>query len=198
MNRKQLIDDLQQSFNSFDIPEEEFNILESMLIPEVFKKKEFLAVEGNPADKVAFVLSGLFRAYYITETGDEKTIVFRGKGNIISSYDSYIKNKDSKFSIQALEDSTVLYITVKNFETLLASDSFWQINAGKYYMNLYAAKENRERDLLSDSAEKKYKKFLIEYPELESRINQYYIASYLGITNVSLSRIRSKLSNQET
>jgi CRP-like cAMP-binding protein len=194
MNRKQLVDNLHQVFDNFEIPSEEMDKLESMLITKTYKKKEFLVVEGNVADKVAFVISGLYRAFYLTESGEEKTIVFRGKGNIISGYNSYLKNEYSKFSIQALEESTVLYITVKDFETLLSGNVFWQVVAGKYYMNLYAAKENRERDLLSDSAELKYKKFLIEYPSLESRINQYYIASYLGITNVSLSRIRRKLS----
>ncbi len=195
MGTKQFwIDSLKKDFSLLNIPAEEWVKFESMLSPYELKKNEYLVREGDAADKVAFIISGIFRAFYLTESGDEKTIVFREKGKIISAYNSYIKNDYSKFSLQALEDSVLLYINIKNFEILLSGNSFWQINTGKYYMNIYAEKEKRERELLSDDAETKYKKFLSEYPGLENRINHYHIASYLGISNVTLSRIRRKLS----
>ncbi len=187
------IDYLYQIITDLRIPEKEWLKFKSYLSVLHLEKNEYLVSEGDVPRKMAFVISGIFRAFYLTESGDEKTIVFRGKGKPLSAYSSFIKNQYSKFSIQALEDSVLLYISIKDFEKLLSGDSFWQINTGKYYMNIFIEKEKREREFLSDDAETRYKNFLTEYPGLENKINHYHIASYLGISNVTLSRIRNKL-----
>nr|WP_281389062.1 Crp/Fnr family transcriptional regulator [Spirochaeta isovalerica] len=156
------------------------------------KKGEFLIREGDMPDKVAFIASGMFRAFYTTDEGDEKTIVFRGTGRPLSAYSSHLENKEAKFSIEALEESSLLYLSIQNFEKLLSANPFWKEVTALYYMNLFIEKEKRERELMSDDAETRYNNFLREYPGLIDRINHYHIASYLGITNVTLSRIRRR------
>ena len=186
------VENIRKGFSDMNIPEGEIEKFRNMLKGLTVYTGEHLEREGDLPQKLAFVVSGIFRAYYLTEAGDEKTIVFRGVGKPLSAYSSFLKEEPAKFSIQALENSTVLYITIKDFERLLAGDSSWKINTGQYYMNLFIDKEKRERELLSDDAETRYLKFLKEYPGLINRINHYHIASYLGISNVSLSRIRSR------
>lgn len=184
------IDDLHRQFIDLHISDDEWDKFKNLLSVLHYKKEEYLVREGDIPEKLAFVVSGMFRAFYLTESGNEKTIVFRGKGKPLSAYSSFVKEQPAKFSIQALEESIVLYITIKDFEKLMDGNSFWKINMGNYYMKLFIEKEKRERELLSDDAETKYRKFLQDYPGLENRIKHYHIASYLGITNVTLSRIR--------
>lgn len=165
-----------------------------LLSPMIIKKNDFLLREGDKPKNISFVISGLFRAFYLTKNGEEKTIVFRSEGRVLSAYSSFVKNETSKFSIQALEDSIVLFLSIQDFNKILNEDKFWQVNMTKYYMDIFIEKEKRERELLSDDAQTRYLTFLDDYPGLEDRINHYYISSYLGISNVTLSRIRSKLS----
>lgn len=101
------------------IPKDEMDKFESYLTVQTVKKNEYLIREGDIPSTISFVISGLFRAFYLTSDGEEKTIVFRGKGRVLSSYSSYIKNVNSQFSIEALEESVVFSITIKDFEDLL-------------------------------------------------------------------------------
>ncbi|MBB6479866.1 cyclic nucleotide-binding domain-containing protein [Spirochaeta isovalerica] len=174
------------------IPEREWERFSQLVKFMTMKKGEFLIREGDMPDKVAFIASGMFRAFYTTDEGDEKTIVFRGTGRPLSAYSSHLENKEAKFSIEALEESSLLYLSIQNFEKLLSANPFWKEVTALYYMNLFIEKEKRERELMSDDAETRYNNFLREYPGLIDRINHYHIASYLGITNVTLSRIRRR------
>lgn len=179
-------------FSELKIPESQWHKFQNYLTPMEIKKDCFLIHQGDMPQKIAFIVSGLFRAYYTTEDGDEKTIVFRGAGKPVSAYSSHVKNQAAKFSIQALEDSIVLNISIKDFEELLTDHPFWKEVTSQYYMSLFIEKEKREKELMSDDAETRYNTFLKEYPGLIDRIQHYHIASYLGISNVTLSRIRHK------
>lgn len=174
------------------VPPEEWTKFKEILKPLTLERDDFLCQEGDPANKIAIIISGLFRAFYLSE-GNEHTIVFRETGRIISPYNPYNKNRVSPFSLQALEESKVLYFSVRDFEKLLNNNSCWNMIAGQYYMGIYKEKEIREKALLTQDAETRYKDFLVEYPSLIERIPHYHIASYLGISNVTLSRIRSRL-----
>lgn len=186
------IESLYDLLKEWAIPHGEWLKIKSLLRPLILKKNEYFVREGDIPQKMAFVISGLLRAFYLTKEGQERTIVFRGKGKPLSAYSSFVKNQSAKFSIQSLEESVLFYISIKEFEDLLKGDDFWKIKMGQYYMDLFIEKEKREKVLLSDDARKKYEIFRQDYPGLENRINHYHIASYLGISNVTLSRIRNK------
>ncbi|MDC7125085.1 MAG: Crp/Fnr family transcriptional regulator, partial [Spirochaetales bacterium] len=179
-----------------DIPIDEQQKFEKKLSGLYLEKGEYLLREGKPPHKVSFVVSGLFRAYYLTESGDEKTIAFRGRGKPLSAYSSFLNGEPAKFSIQALEKSLLLFITIEDFNTLCSENILWKNITNQYYVNLFIEKEARERELMSDDAEKRYNRFVKDYPGLFERINHYYIASYLGISNVTLSRIRNKTESK--
>jgi len=185
---------IDSELDKLKIPVTERDKFKSKLLPLKIQKNEYLIREGAVPNKIAFVVSGLFRAFYLTDKAEEKNIVFRSVGRVISAYSSFVKDENSKFSIQALEDSFVLYISISDFEELISENSIWEIITGKYFMNIYIEKEARERELLSNDAKTNYLKFIKDYPGLIDRISHYHIASYLGISNVSLSRIRNKKS----
>ncbi|MDC7222985.1 MAG: Crp/Fnr family transcriptional regulator [Spirochaetales bacterium] len=190
---------ISKELRRLNVPSEERERFLSRLKPLRLSKDEFLEREGERPEKIALILSGLFRAFYLTMKGEEKTIVFREKGRVLSAYSSFLAETACQFSLQALEESAVLYLTIGEFEELRKHHHCWDILRGDYYLNIYREKEARERDLLSGSAKTNYLNFLREYPGLINRINHYHVASYLGISPVTLSRIRKELSHgQET
>lgn len=99
----------------------------------------------------------------------------------------------SAFSIETLEDTVLLCIRYSDWEKLLEGVLCWNIVARKVIEKIYIMKQLRERELLLEDAESRYLHFMEQYPSLHQRLKQHYIASYLGISPVSLSRIRKKM-----
>ena len=175
------------------IPEYEWNKLLTKLHFLKLKKNEFLIKVEEGPDKMAFIISGIFRVFYNTESGIERILAIRDENCLLSSYSSFLENTQSRFSFQALEDSCLFYISLKSYNELVTSHICWQTISGKYAELLYLEKEKREIEFLTEDAETRYNNFIDKYPTFENRISQYYIASYLGITPVTLSRIRRKI-----
>jgi CRP-like cAMP-binding protein len=144
---------------------------------------------GDVPDKLAFIASGVFRVFFVTEGGDERIHAFRDEGRLISAFSPFLTEKKSWYSIQALEDSDLLCTRI-DVGTWTSQAECWRTLYAKYMEKLFVEKENREREFLSDDAETRYRNFRDTYPGLENRIAQYHVASYLGITPVALSRIR--------
>lgn len=174
------------------IPDEEWNKVKTKLRSLRIEKNDFFIKAGDTPDKLAYIIDGIFRVYYSSESGNERILVFRGDGRLLSAYSSFLENTVSSYSIQAMEQSNLLYITLSDYTSLLNGHSCWQTITSKYSQMLVVEKERRENEFLCDDAVTRYKKFILNYPDMEKRINQYQIAAYLGITPVALSRIRSK------
>lgn len=174
------------------IPEKEKENFIKRLHCTKIKKNEHFITTGERPDKVAFIAEGLFRVYYVSDSGKENCLVFRDRGRFLSAYNSLLDNTVSKYSFQALEDSVLLYVTLDDYEALLAGDECWQRVLSKYFQLLYIEKEEREIEFLSADAKSRYRIFVTKHPELSGRISQHHIASYLGITPEALSRIRSR------
>jgi CRP-like cAMP-binding protein len=149
--------------------------------------------EGEIASKLNLVLRGCLRTYFVRDTGAEITSQFFIETQVVSSFESAVTRTPSRSYIDAIEDSTIGFIRMKDLENLLrnnsaARDHFSRLIMARliYYMNQHAS-------FILDSPEKRYLRLLKESPELASRLPQQYIASFLGITPVSLSRIRARL-----
>lgn len=156
---------------------------------------DYFIREGETPQKLAFVLSGLFRYVYINDKGLEFTKSLIQDGNFISSYSAMITQSGSHFFIEALEDAVVFVIPYSKWQMLLTQDPFWTQFLLQFIEKGFITKEKRERDLLLLSAETRYLNFLEEYPGMDKRIKQTIVASYLGIQPESLSRIRKKMSS---
>ena len=176
-----------------EIPEDQFQqLISDARFMHITKGDYFLKIDEIP-DKMAFILSGIFRVFYVTASGKEKTLVFRDEGHFLSGYSPYLTNERSWYAIQAIEDSDLAYNTLESYQRFLANHPCWNNVVVKYVQTLFIEKEQREREFLSEDATQRYINLIRNEPKFESRIPQHYIASYLGITPVALSRIRKKL-----
>lgn len=176
-----------------DIPDEQIEQILTISKLKYIDKGDCFIREGEIPRKFAFVVSGLFRYCYLDEKGNEFTKGFFLENSFISSYSALIQNRESYFTIEALEDSSIMVISYNEWLKLLENNICWN----KFLISLlekgYCIKETREREFLLFDAETRYKSFLNTFPGLERRIKQHLIASYLGITPVALSRIRKKM-----
>lgn len=176
-----------------DLSPDECEKVHKLFYPMSMKKGNFFVRCDEVSDKIGFILSGLFRYYYIDYKGIEYTKAFAAESNFVVSYSSMLRNTPSRFSIEALEDASLLCIQYTDWLDLLESNVCWQIIARKVMENVYVMKETRESELLLYDAQSRYDNFLKTFPHLKGRLKQYHIASFLGISPVSLSRIRKKL-----
>ena len=175
-----------------DIPLEEWNKAIKKLHILKIKKDHYFIRAGELPDKLGFIIKGLFRVFYTTLDGEERILVFRGENRLLSAYSSFLENRNSRYSIQAIENSELLYLSLSEFSEILDEHICWKIVSAKYAEMLFVEKEKRENEFLSDDAETRYGHFIKNNPGLVNRLKQYQIASYLGITPVALSRIRHK------
>lgn len=156
-------------------------------------KKEILIQQGDPTSIVRFMISGLARLFFVDDEGNEQTKFFLGSGYFLVPMHSLFLEKNSWFSIQASTPCRGVAINAKTFKRLLRTDRQWANYWICYMTQLFIAKENRERDLLTMSGREKYLDLLANFPEIARHVPLHQIASYLGITDVTLSRIRKGL-----
>src|SRR5690606_31287357 len=172
------------------LPLEQAEELFSIAKVKRVKAKEYFISEGEIPKKMAFVGEGLFRYVYINIKGHEFTKSIIPEFNFISSYSAMITQTPSYFYIEALEDSEILEIPYQKWLKLKEGNLHWNSIVVKQLEKAFTIKEKRERELLMLDAETRYANFLNESPNLQNRVKQHIIASYLGIHPESLSRIR--------
>jgi CRP-like cAMP-binding protein len=177
-----------------DLPPEQLRKFEAMLVEQHLVKGEHFVSAGSTPQKFAFVNTGLFRYFYANEKGKDFTKGFFPENTFISSYSAMITQTGSHYTIEALEDSHIFVIDFLQWQKLYNEHPGWSKILIAMLQKGFMKKERRERELLLDDAETRYKSFLKEYPLLQNRIKQHQIASYLGITPVALSRIRKAMS----
>lgn len=158
---------------------------------QIAKGESFIRV-GDIPSKFAIVISGLFRYFYVNDAGVEFTKGFFAAGTVISSYSAMIQDRVSYFTIEALESSWIVEVPYARWREMARNDLHWSRLLISLLERGYCTKEARERELLLCNAEERYRSFLLSSPGLEARIKQHQIASYLGISPVTLSRIRRK------
>lgn len=177
-----------EQFNLFT----EFEIEEVLLLSSkrVLKKGEYFVQEGQKCSEVAFIENGVLRSFYITPNGNEMTYCFRFPGDMVAAYSAFITGNGSVEYIQALTDSELLVIPKNQIDQLLEKNSSWihflKIIAEQQYLEL----EGRVFQLQRDSAQERYQNLIEDQPEYIRQISVQHLASYLGITQRHLSRIR--------
>jgi CRP-like cAMP-binding protein len=182
--------------NRIEISEKEFEQCTTFFTLKKLRKRQFLLQEGDVDKHIAFVTNGCLRAYTVDNKGEEHVIQFAIEDWWISDLHSFLTGNPATQNIDALEDSEVLLLEKTSREKLLTAipkiERFFRLLLESNYI----ATHKRIQDSLSASAEERYLSFLKTYPTLVERISQHQIASYLGITPQSLSRIRNELSHK--
>ena len=175
---------------NFDV--KTLDLLTSMFSEFQLKKGDFLAKQGEYSKNVAFVTSGVLRAYFRNNRGEEYNKTFFTEGSFVAAYSSIITGHKNLIDINCLTNCTLLvadYQLIRSFyDRYPKVERLARILAEQFFVN----KEKREIELVTLSAKERYVIFQQEHPELDQRIPQYHIASYLGITPTQLSRIRAQ------
>jgi CRP-like cAMP-binding protein len=168
-----------------------------LLVPHLnyrhLAKGESWIDEGKKEQQIGFVLSGNMRHYY-THDGEEKTTYFYFENHLVSSYFSVLTGQPSRLTIEALTDCRLLVFPYKILVSLYDSSHLWERFGRKLAEYLVLGLEDRMAGLLILTPEQRYLELLQENKKkIIERIPQHLIANYLGITPVSLSRIRGRI-----
>ena len=194
MDKKYLIDQLKDLSGGLKLGISEENIEKAISFSrfKVYSKGEVIARTGDKAISAGMVINGVIRSYYVDKDGSDITQYFAAEGNWC--VDSGMVGFDEmQANWEAIEDTTVMLFDVKDMKALIYSDeqlkNLWimVLESGMRY------KIYRENAFLVESATERYVEFRKRYPMLANRVPLRYIATYLGITPESLSRIRSAM-----
>ena len=177
-----------------EIADEQMFSFFKLLTKITYKKDEYFATPANPSPYLSFIAKGLFRQYVIDRKGNEVIREFRGENNFMASYYAIIHDKFPPIYIQALEDSEIYAIPRTEFIKIWQKDTNWKIFLQKHTELDCHKLMKREFGFLLDDAKTRYYDFLDDYKPFVERIKLRDIASYLGITPETLSRIRSDKS----
>ncbi len=182
--------------NRISLTDEEFNICTKFFIPKKIRKRQFLLNEGDICNHTSFVNTGCLRIYKIDSKGAEHIIQFALADWWVTDMNSFLSGTPSLYNIDALQDSEILLLEKSAREELLNAcpkmERFFRLLIEANHVANY----RRVADSLSASAEERYLKFIKTYPALYEQVPQHQIASYLGITPQSLSRIRKELTGK--
>lgn len=179
---------------SFDfLTEDDIARLVTVTRQKTIHKNDFFIREGEICDSVAFLKSGTFRSYYLSDTGEELTYCITFPNNFMTAYSSFITNAPTPENIQAITSADLLILPKKEIELLSSENPNWmrflKVMAEQQYLEL----EKRIFELQKEKAKQRYLNLLNSHPEYVKTIPLQYLASYLGITQRHLSRLRSEI-----
>ena len=179
------------------VSEEEFNFCRTLFPPRKLRKRQYLLQEGDTGKYQAFVEKGILRSYTIDEKGVEHILEIAMEGWWIADLYSFFTDEPSKFNIDAIEDAEILLINKSSWNLLLQNIPQFERYFRILLQNHLVATQRRLMQSFAESAEEKYLKFVATYPDCMQRVPQHMIASYLGITRETLSRLRNKLADKK-
>ena len=182
---------LEQLIGKIKLDKEKWTIVENSFEEKEIAPKKILLREGEISGYVYFIKKGCLRLWF-NKDGKDITFQFFFEGQGVSSMDSFFSGQPSLFTLESIEHSTVNMISKKNFNKLLQlspeiNDSFqdYIFQRLRNYSRLFLSR-------IKDTPQERYEDLVNKHPEIIKRIPQHYIASYLGITPISLSRIRNR------
>jgi CRP-like cAMP-binding protein len=168
-----------------------FQDISKLMNFQEFSNKHVLHTEGEVCDKIYIIHKGIARAYYYKE-GKDITAHFAVENTSITAIDSFIQRKKSRYNIELLEDTSLSFISYNEWQNLLTEKSHYEKYARIFLENIYIDIAERIEDLLFHTAKERYDKITVKFPNLLQRVNLGHIASYIGITQETLSRIRAE------
>ncbi len=179
------------------VADDDWDLLLPHLQLKTIRKNELFIAEGKTERNIGFVIEGMFRQYY-TKEGEEKTTYFFFENHFISSYISCITGNSSLITIEALSDATYVCFPYKIMKDLYTKSMAWQQFGRLMAEYITIGLEERMVSLLIQSPEERYLDLLnSNKKKIIERVPQHYIANYLGITPVSMSRIRNRLAKKK-
>ena len=187
-----------QKFNEkVALTQQEEDFIKQYLTPKRLRKKQYLLQAGDVCRQVGFVEKGALRAYLADEKGDEHITAFAFEGWAISDLPSFIRQEPASLNIEALEDCELLLLSKAAHDELLQKLPKYESYLRILVTNAYISMQQRMTDMISLSIEDRYLAFTKMHQLLFQRVPQHMIASFMGLSPETLSRVRSRLSNKK-
>lgn len=177
-----------------ELTEEEQQYLISVFRPKKLRRRQYLVQAGDVCRYEVYVVKGCLRQYYVDESGIEHTVYFAVEDWWISDLYSLLTGNSSLTNIEAIEDSELLLIEKNDFDKLMLEVPKFERFLRIKLQRAFVAHQRRIIENMSLPADQRYLNFIQNSPQLEQRLPLKLIASFLGITPESLSRIRKQLA----
>jgi len=175
-----------------EVDKEEIDCIKKLFESKSLKKGDYFVSEGQISKYAGYLAKGVVH-YYINHGGENKTYEFAQENNFIGNYESFIPKTPSTKNIQALEDCEIFQISYEDLQLFYKSvrqgERFGRIVIEAVFIQTLQSLTS----LYTDTPEQRYNEFLKKHHELQQRISQYHIASYVGVKPQSLSRIRKRI-----
>lgn len=175
---------MEEKFSNEHFP---FEVAETLSIPS----KTVLLEMGKVADRIYLIRKGCMRLFFYNE-GKDITFQFFFEGDFVASFDSLYKGTPSQFSLESIEPSEVLFIKKEDFYQKIESNPSLRMLYEEKIIERFSSYQHLFLSRIKNTPQQRYEELLKEYPNIIQRVPQNLIASYLGITPVSLSRIRNR------
>jgi len=178
-----------------ELTEEERKLSQSFFIPKKLRRKQYLLQEGDVCKYIAFVEKGLLRSYTVDDKGNEHITQFAFEGWWISDQYSYLTGEPSEYNIEVMDDCELLLLTKQMEEEMLEKIPKFERYFRILLQNNLIATQKRLASSLSQTAEERYNELISSCPDtLPKRLPQHMLASFLGISPETFSRIRKQMS----
>lgn len=179
-----------------ELPDLEWEDLAAIFRVKEVASREHLLQPGDLDHELMFVERGLLRIYYLDAEGGEANKAFPAENDFAGPLATALLGMPSRYGIQALEDSRLLAARYEDYFALLDRHPAFDRLGRKIVEWVLGQRELREQSLLQQSATERYLDFRERHPALIQRVPQYHVASYLGVTDVTLSRLRRSLAEE--
>lgn len=173
------------------LPEEQ-EYIRQLLTLKKLRKRQYLLQEGDVCRSIAFVEKGALKAYLLDEKGSENITAFAFEGWTMADLYSFIREEPATLNIDAVEDSELVMISKSVHERLLLELPKYETYIRLLMTDAYIALQRRMAQM-NHSSEERYRSFIEIYPDISRRIPQHMIASYLGLSPETVSRLRGRM-----
>ena|SRR6218665_1847281 len=172
---------------------QQIDLIKSKAIAREIKKDEYYHEAGKIPGEVIFLTSGIMRVSYYNNKGDDITKYFMEENSFVADINNYNQNTPSTEYVQAITDCQYIAFSKQAMQELSMTIIGWDSIVAKITAKGLAEKVNKISPMMTEDATERYLQFLDKFPNLVNRIPLSYLASYLGITQSSLSRIRKNI-----
>ncbi len=185
---------LYEIFSSKVFYQEERQTIISSFEKVEFPKNKYLLRAGKTENQYWFLERGFVRSYVIDTSGKDVTTNFYGQGDIVIDWSSFFLRNPTRENIQAVTDCVCWQLDFETFQQLFHSIEAFREQGRKRLVSSYFTLKNQSVSLIADEAKVRYLRLVQEKPQIVQNVSLQHIATYLGITKYSLSRIRKEIS----
>jgi CRP-like cAMP-binding protein len=180
-----------------ELTKEELKYMRSLATVKKVRRRQLLLKEGEVCRHKTFIVNGLLRIYRLKDDGTEHIMKFGAENSWIMDHESYNRQTPAKYNIDALENAEVILWSREHFEELIAAVPALRSFSEKVKENSFNASQERILMNISYTAEEKYEDFITSFPDIFRRVPLHMVASYLGVSRETLTRVRQARFKQQ-